>query len=560
MRWRRASRTGRPPRTGWRRWRARAGPSALRIAGEQRWIAIEDAARYRDALGAALPVGVPAAFLAPVAGRARRARGALGAQPRAVPRRRAGAAMGGAGGPGRGGARAAAEAGTILRGEFRPGRHGARVVRPGRAAPAAAPLAGPPAARGRAGRAGRPGALPAGLAGRSVAVATAGAPGRCVPRPPWSDWRRSSISWRACRSRPRSSSATSCRPGSPATSRACWTSSGRSARWPGSGRGSLGRDDGRWCCTGPAARRCATSAAAARRPRRAATSTSDCATGSHDRGASFYRELLSAAGSAAGARRPGRAVGPGLGRRDHQRHVRAASGLALAAPDGRAAAAAGPAPAGAAGGGRAVVAGRGRRVGGRGRRAGRATAPPPTPRRPRPGSTPWHGPARAPRRADPRGRRGGGSGGRLQRRLPGPAGDGGVRADPPRLLRRRPRRGPVRPARRRGSAAVDARASAGRPQVRRPRRVHLLAAADPANPYGAALAWPRRGEADRRPLPARRRRLRRSWSTESPVLYLERGGHSLQTLPAADDPDVGAGRAARSSRAGRRRAPARAGR
>jgi len=31
------------------------------------------------------------------------------------------------------------------------------------------------------------------------------------------------------------------------------------------------------------------------------------------------------------------------------------------------------------------------------------------------------------------------------------------------------------------------------------RVVHLLAAADPANPYGAALAWPRRDEADRRP-------------------------------------------------------------
>src|SRR5207342_2249815 len=29
-------------------------------------------------------------------------------------------------------------------------------------------------------------------------------------------------------------------------------------------------------------------------------------------------------------------------------------------------------------------------------------------------------------------------------------------------------------------------------------RVHLLAAADPANPYGAALAWPRRDDADRR--------------------------------------------------------------
>ncbi len=35
----------------------------VRVAGEERWIAIEDAARYRDALGTALPIGVPATFL-----------------------------------------------------------------------------------------------------------------------------------------------------------------------------------------------------------------------------------------------------------------------------------------------------------------------------------------------------------------------------------------------------------------------------------------------------------------------------------------------------------------
>jgi ATP-dependent Lhr-like helicase len=40
---------------------------AARIAGEERWVAMEDAARFRDALGTALPVGVPAAFLEPVA-------------------------------------------------------------------------------------------------------------------------------------------------------------------------------------------------------------------------------------------------------------------------------------------------------------------------------------------------------------------------------------------------------------------------------------------------------------------------------------------------------------
>jgi ATP-dependent Lhr-like helicase len=38
----------------------------LRIAGELRWVAVEDVAKYRDGLGAALPAGVPAAFLAPV--------------------------------------------------------------------------------------------------------------------------------------------------------------------------------------------------------------------------------------------------------------------------------------------------------------------------------------------------------------------------------------------------------------------------------------------------------------------------------------------------------------
>jgi ATP-dependent Lhr-like helicase len=67
--------------------------------------------------------------------------------------------------------------------------------------------------------------------------------------------------------------------------------------------------------------------------------------------------------------------------------------------------------------------------------------------------------------------------------------------------------------------------------------VHLLAAADPANPYGAALAWPRRGETDRRPL----QRAAGAYVVlvdGVAALYLERGGATLQTLPAADDPTV----------------------
>ena len=40
----------------------------IRVAGEDRLIAVEDAGRYRDALGAPLPVGIPESFLEPVPG------------------------------------------------------------------------------------------------------------------------------------------------------------------------------------------------------------------------------------------------------------------------------------------------------------------------------------------------------------------------------------------------------------------------------------------------------------------------------------------------------------
>jgi ATP-dependent helicase Lhr and Lhr-like helicase len=65
-------------------------------------------------------------------------------------------------------------------------------------------------------------------------------------------------------------------------------------------------------------------------------------------------------------------------------------------------------------------------------------------------------------------------------------------------------------------------------------QVVVLAAADPANPYGAALPWPRYSEGDRRPLP-RAAGAYAVLAAGEPVLYLERGGKSLQTLPAATD-------------------------
>ncbi len=69
--------------------------------------------------------------------------------------------------------------------------------------------------------------------------------------------------------------------------------------------------------------------------------------------------------------------------------------------------------------------------------------------------------------------------------------------------------------------------------------VHLLAAADPANPYGAALPWPRRDDGDRRPI----QRAAGAYVVlvdGVAVLYLERGGSTLQTLAPFDDPDAAA--------------------
>ena len=65
----------------------------------------------------------------------------------------------------------------------------------------------------------------------------------------------------------------------------------------------------------------------------------------------------------------------------------------------------------------------------------------------------------------------------------------------------------------------------------------LLAAADPANPFGAALPWPRRGPADRRVF-ARAAGAYVVSVDGHPALYVERGGSGLLTLPAFDDPET----------------------
>ena len=64
----------------------------------------------------------------------------------------------------------------------------------------------------------------------------------------------------------------------------------------------------------------------------------------------------------------------------------------------------------------------------------------------------------------------------------------------------------------------------------------VLAATDPAQPYGAALPWPKRDGEPRRP--ARTPGATVVLAGSDPALYLERGGKALQTLVAAEDPRI----------------------
>ena len=403
-------------------------------------------------------------------------------------------------------------------------------MRPRGPAAAPPPLAGAPPARGRAGRPGGARPVPAGLAGRRRRSGER--------RPPF----------RGTAALERLAEVVDQLAGVPIPA-SVLERDVLPARIPGyqprlldelgrARRGRLGRAraasaattaGSRW--SGPAARSCGP-VGSGRRHSSARRSRGTSAIREHlaARGASFYRELFAAAGGGLGPRGPRCAVGPGLGRRGHQRHVRAAPRPALEADrrgGGNRRPRAGPAdrprP---ARGRRPLVA---RRAEPR-RRLADGAAPRPEPRA-----------ARAARRADPRSGRVGGHRGRVQRRLPGPARDGGGRPDPARLLRRWPRRGAVRARRRARPAARRAR---GGRRPGRGARSYLLAAADPANPYGAALPWPRRGETDRRPL----QRAAGAYVVlvdGVAALYLERGGATLQTLARVRRP----GRAAVAARA-----------
>jgi ATP-dependent helicase Lhr and Lhr-like helicase len=63
----------------------------------------------------------------------------------------------------------------------------------------------------------------------------------------------------------------------------------------------------------------------------------------------------------------------------------------------------------------------------------------------------------------------------------------------------------------------------------------VLAATDPAQPYGAALKWPKTENRS----PARTAGAYVVLAGAEPVVYVERGGKGLQFLVAEDDPRVG---------------------
>ena len=258
------------------------------------------------------------------------------------------------------------------------------------------------------------------------------------------------------------------------------------------------RRPGRGCCSATRPALLAAPRRLAERPARRRRCTTRSATHLARRGA---RRSGPSSCSAPPARRPTttdgarRALGPGVGRRGHQRLARAAAGVRRAArrASARARHAAGrrPRP------GRAHAGSVRRPAPGAGRSSRPLLEPAPAATEARPRPRPAA--ARALRRAHPRGRAGRGRRGRVRRRLPGAQGDGGAGPRAPRLLRGRPRRRPVRaPGRRRPAPRVPAPLPSTDDPAEEPSPL-VLAATDPAQPYGAALPWPERGR------PARRR-------------------------------------------------------
>ena len=174
----------------------------VRIAGEERWIAIEDAGRVRDALGVPLPVGVPEAFTEPVPDPLGDLLLAVRPHARPVPGGRGGGAVRARGGRGRPACWTGWSAtGRLVRGELRPAALAT--------GPARAPSTATPRCCGGCGGPRWPGC------------------GRRSSRSSSGRWAGSCRRGRACRSRPAAGA------GGCAARRAWTTSWAWSSSWPG---------------------------------------------------------------------------------------------------------------------------------------------------------------------------------------------------------------------------------------------------------------------------------------------------------------------------------------
>ena len=256
----------------------------VRIAGDERWIAVEDVARYRDALGVQPPRGVPDVFLEPTVDALDSAAAALGAHACAVHRARPGRALGPA-------ARrwcrtrcaASKKRGTCCAASSaRAGPNASGAIRTSCARCAGARWRACGARSSRSGAARSARFLPAWQGvGSESGSARSPARGRRPAR-------------RGVPARGRSASATCCRRGCAATSRACSTSCAPAAKWSGSARGSLGADDGRVALF----RRDRLACWRRSRPKTRPTEPIHQRIRDHlaGRGASFFREIFSAVG------------------------------------------------------------------------------------------------------------------------------------------------------------------------------------------------------------------------------------------------------------------------
>ena len=511
----------------------------VRIAGEERWIAMEDVARYRDGVGVAAPPGVPGAFLAPVTGaldgllaRFARTHGPfLGPEPA----RRWGLPVGVV----EDALHRLVASGSLLSGEFRPGgaereccdpevlrllrrrslaklRREVEPVDPvtlARFLPAWHGVAPSPSGTGS-------GAVP--VRGSAALERLAEVVDQLAGLPiPASVLERDVLPARIAGYQPRLLDELG------AMGEVAWV-----------GRGSLGRDDGRVVLYRPGRELL--------RPTGLPDGVERPSGEIHERlrapPATSRRLLLPGAVHGRrrtvgprGARRP---LGPRLGGRGHQRHRRAAARAAVEASREGSSAATGPVDgAGATRGRGAVVAG-GRRSDGGTRSHGDAASPQDV-----------LGPTRTERvhaQALVLLER---HGVLTREAVAGEAVDGGFSAVYP-VLRAMEEAGRIR----RGyfvdglgaaqfalPGAVDRlralRDQPGEAAGDHGRVVHLLAAADPANPYGAALSWPRRADDDRRSFQRAAGAYVVLVDGEA-VVYLDRGGSSIQVLPAAHDADA----------------------